>query len=125
MCQLLVCVCLSVRWRMAMCQEYTVCLCVCLSVRWRMAMCQLLVCVCFSAVEDGNVSAPCVCMSVSAVEDGNVSAPCRVLDNTYRNAVYNWLSPEVLDGQSPTEQSDIYSYCVLIWEILHGMLTEY
>jgi len=53
--------------------------------------------------------------------DGNVPAVSRVLDNTYRNAVYNWLSPEVLDGQMPTDRSDLYSYCVIIWEILHGI----
>jgi len=43
-----------------------------------------------------------------------------VLDNTYRNAIYNWLSAEVLAGQTPTERSDIYSFAVIIWEMLHG-----
>ena len=69
-----------------------------------------------------NLTRVDVCLYVSTVEDGSVVAPCRVLDNTYRNAIYNWLSPEVLDGQSATERSDLYSYCVVIWEMLHGML---
>jgi len=56
-----------------------------------------------------------MCLCVSATAD-----QCRVLDNTYRNAVYNWLPPEVLNGQMPTERSDLYGYCVIIWEILHG-----
>jgi len=55
-----------------------------------------------------------------AVDGSNVAGPSRVLDNTYRNAVYNWLSPEVLNGQPPTDRSDLYSYCVIVWEILHG-----
>jgi len=55
------------------------------------------------------------------VSGGNVAvADCRVLDNAYRNAVYNWLSAEVLAGHTPTERSDIYSYAVIVWEILHG-----
>jgi len=55
------------------------------------------------------------------VSGGNVAvADCRVLDNAYRNAVYNWLSVEVLAGHTPTERSDIYSYTVIVWEILHG-----
>jgi len=56
--------------------------------------------------------------------DGNAASRCRVLDNTYRNAVYNWLSFEVLAGQTPTEYSDLYSYCVIIWELLHGMHSQ-
>jgi len=55
----------------------------------------------------------------------SVVAPCQVLNNAYRNAIYNWLSPEVLDGQPATECSDLYSYCVIIWEILHGQLHSF
>jgi len=56
------------------------------------------------------------------VDSSTVVGPSRVLDNTYRNAIYNWLSPEVLNGQQPTDRSDLYSYSVIVWEILHGSL---
>jgi len=65
-------------------------------------------------------AAVCPCVSAAVADSGSGSSACRVLDNTYRNAVYNWLSPEVLGGQTPTERSDLYSFCVVIWELLHG-----
>ncbi len=31
------------------------------------------------------------------------------------------MAPEIMAGDAPTEDSDVYSLCAVIWEILHGM----
>ena len=59
----------------------------------------------------------CVCSGLGVAGQ---TAVRRLLDNTYCNAVYNWLSAEVLAGQTPSERSDLYSYCVIVWEMMHG-----
>ncbi|XP_064627531.1 inactive serine/threonine-protein kinase TEX14-like [Lineus longissimus] len=43
-----------------------------------------------------------------------------VAQNTYANAAYNWMAPEVMDGTPPSFASDLYSFCVVIWEMLMG-----
>ncbi|XP_074647637.1 uncharacterized protein LOC141903421 [Tubulanus polymorphus] len=40
--------------------------------------------------------------------------------NKYANAVYNWMAPEVMDGEPPTNLSDLYSFCVVMWEMFQG-----
>ncbi|XP_050390112.2 inactive serine/threonine-protein kinase TEX14 [Patella vulgata] len=35
----------------------------------------------------------------------------------YQNALYNWMAPELMDGNEPGFYSDVYSYCCLLWEI--------
>jgi inactive serine/threonine-protein kinase TEX14 len=43
-----------------------------------------------------------------------------VVQNTYANAAYNWMAPEVMDGTPPSFDSDLYSVCAVIWEMLMG-----
>ena len=47
-----------------------------------------------------------------------------MVENKYMNAVYNWLSPELLTGQAATEKSDLYSFCVVIWELINRAFTN-
>ncbi|KAK3089274.1 hypothetical protein FSP39_002264 [Pinctada imbricata] len=35
-------------------------------------------------------------------------------------AAYNWMSPEIMNNSPPTEKSDMYSYCTVLWEMLHS-----
>ena len=35
-------------------------------------------------------------------------------------SLYNWLSPEVLRGEAVSKISDIYSLCVLVYELSTG-----
>ena len=44
----------------------------------------------------------------------------RILANKAINCAYNWMSPEVLNGEYPTEMSDMYGFCAVIWEIFNG-----
>jgi len=60
-----------------------------------------------------------VCCIVSVIHEG-VGPYSLVLENKYSNAVYNWLAPELLSGQSPTVYSDIYSLTAVLWELLNG-----
>lgn len=49
------------------------------------------------------------------------SAPrSEVTNNCYINAAYNWMSPELMAGEQPSELSDVYSLCSVMWEIIHG-----
>ncbi|RNA36088.1 inactive serine threonine- kinase TEX14 isoform X3 [Brachionus plicatilis] len=41
----------------------------------------------------------------------------RVVENKMENCAYNWLAPEILENSIPTELSDMYSYCVVVWEM--------
>ena len=33
---------------------------------------------------------------------------------------FNWLAPEILNGDGPTVKSDVYSLCTVLWEVLHS-----
>ncbi|KAF0287325.1 Inactive serine/threonine-protein kinase TEX14 [Amphibalanus amphitrite] len=44
----------------------------------------------------------------------------RLLACRAEGALYNWLAPEVLRDGVPTEMADTYSFCTLIWELIHG-----
>ncbi|XP_043202682.1 flocculation protein FLO11-like [Amphibalanus amphitrite] len=44
----------------------------------------------------------------------------RLLACRAEGALYNWLAPEVLRDGVPTEMADTYSFCALIWELIHG-----
>ena len=43
-----------------------------------------------------------------------------LLSNKGWQSLYNWLSPEVLNGEPPTKGGDIYSLCCVIWELCTG-----
>lgn len=43
----------------------------------------------------------------------------RLLSNRGINCAYNWISPEVLNNEYPTEASDMYGLCTVIWEIFN------
>ena len=43
-----------------------------------------------------------------------------VATNTNENCVYNWLAPEVIFNLPPSFYCDMYSYCVVLWELFHG-----
>ena len=43
----------------------------------------------------------------------------RITFNKYLNCAYNWMAPEVIEGEYPSEMSDMYSFCVVIWEIFN------
>ncbi|XP_013393057.1 uncharacterized protein LOC106160837 [Lingula anatina] len=45
-----------------------------------------------------------------------------VVENIYPNAVYNWMAPELMKGEPPSEQSDMYSFCAVMWEVFMGIL---
>ncbi|XP_041364567.1 uncharacterized protein LOC121379942 isoform X2 [Gigantopelta aegis] len=34
-----------------------------------------------------------------------------------QNSMYNWMAPELMLNQPPSQASDIYSYCCIIWEM--------
>ncbi|XP_069123252.1 uncharacterized protein [Argopecten irradians] len=39
-----------------------------------------------------------------------------VSNNKYQNAAYNWMSPEIISDSCPSEASDMYSFCAIMWE---------
>ena len=43
-----------------------------------------------------------------------------VLDYAGWQSLYKWLSPEVLRGDAVSKKSDIYSLCVLVYELSTG-----
>ncbi|ESO11448.1 hypothetical protein HELRODRAFT_183141 [Helobdella robusta] len=51
---------------------------------------------------------------------GNSRLNTQVTTNKYTNAAYNWMAPEVMDGKIPTEKSDLYSFCSVLWEMMHA-----
>uniref|UniRef100_A0A2K6VR97 Mitogen-activated protein kinase kinase kinase n=1 Tax=Onchocerca volvulus TaxID=6282 RepID=A0A2K6VR97_ONCVO len=42
-------------------------------------------------------------------------------DVEYRQGSAPWLAPEVIAGSSPSQQSDIYSFGIILWEIITRM----
>ena len=55
--------------------------------------------------------------------DGGYCHTAAVL-NKYTDFIYNWLAPEIISGEAPVEQSDVYSLCAVIWEVLNGERRE-
>lgn len=41
----------------------------------------------------------------------------KIVENKLVNCAYNWLAPEILENSIPTELSDMYSFCAVIWEL--------
>ena len=76
-----------------------------------------------------NMSLPLHYRDVTDYPCGN--EPCEVLSSRSFSVVeeqvqhgpYNWLAPEILSGAGPTEKSDLYSLCAVMWEIIHGQCT--
>ena len=52
--------------------------------------------------------------------EGLASHSQAVLDYAGWQSLYNWLSPEVLRGEAVSKISDIYSLCVLVYELSTG-----
>lgn len=50
---------------------------------------------------------------------GKVAKRSEVLKNRYLNAGYNWMARELILGNAPSEKTDIYSLCVVLWEMVH------
>ena len=48
------------------------------------------------------------------------SEQSRVIKERYLKSGYQWMAREILLGEPPNQQTDIYSLCVVIWEMLHG-----
>jgi len=46
-----------------------------------------------------------------------------IVEEQIQHGPYNWLAPEILGGAGPTEKSDLYSLCAVMWEIIHGQCT--
>ncbi|EFO25978.1 TKL/MLK/TAK1 protein kinase [Loa loa] len=42
-------------------------------------------------------------------------------DTEYRQGSAPWMAPEIITGSSPSEQSDIYSFGIVLWEIITRM----
>ncbi|CAG9538355.1 unnamed protein product [Cercopithifilaria johnstoni] len=42
-------------------------------------------------------------------------------DTEYRQGSAPWMAPEIISGSSPSEQSDIYSFGIILWEIITRM----
>ena len=40
--------------------------------------------------------------------------------NLYLDAAYNWMPPELMKDELPTEKSDVYSFCTVMWELYTG-----
>ncbi|XP_033737804.1 probable serine/threonine-protein kinase DDB_G0280133 isoform X2 [Pecten maximus] len=45
-----------------------------------------------------------------------------VITNKHQNAAYNWMSPEIISGSCPSEASDMYSFCAIMWECFENMI---
>ena len=43
-----------------------------------------------------------------------------VMTNTNENCIYNWLAPEVMFNLPPSFYCDMFSFCVVLWELFHG-----
>jgi hypothetical protein len=54
----------------------------------------------------------------SVLKDAYINS--RIIANKGLNCAYNWMAPEVLNNEYPTEMSDMYSFCAVIWEIFNG-----
>lgn len=50
----------------------------------------------------------------SKAKMGKLSAVSQV---SYRGFLYNWMSPELLKGQTPNYTADVYSFCTILWEM--------
>ncbi|XP_064595464.1 uncharacterized protein LOC135462051 isoform X2 [Liolophura sinensis] len=42
--------------------------------------------------------------------------------NTFPNAVYNWLAPELMEDQPPVMMSDMYGLCMVIYEVFEDKI---
>ncbi|XP_077978957.1 inactive serine/threonine-protein kinase TEX14-like [Glandiceps talaboti] len=45
----------------------------------------------------------------------------KVVENVCLSTTYNWMAPELMRREPPTVKSDIYSFSVVLWEILTGI----
>lgn len=45
-----------------------------------------------------------------------------VQQSVFNPAFYRWLAPEILVGKKPSFESDVYSFCVVVAEIISGVL---
>ena len=52
--------------------------------------------------------------------EGVSSRSFSIVEEQIQHGPYNWLAPEILGGAGPTEKSDLYSLCAIMWEIIHG-----
>ena len=55
--------------------------------------------------------------AVEKSNDLSMQKKTKVVENKMQNCAYNWLAPEILENSIPTELSDMYSYCAVIWEL--------
>ncbi|XP_062582846.1 probable serine/threonine-protein kinase roco7 isoform X1 [Saccostrea cucullata] len=54
-------------------------------------------------------------MEVDRCEMGKTSA---VSSNHSDEVAYNWMAPEIMNENSPSFASDMYSYCCVLWEMI-------
>ncbi|XP_060073679.1 uncharacterized protein LOC132553451 [Ylistrum balloti] len=59
-----------------------------------------------------------------AIEKGKSEVGKRslVVTNKHQNAAYNWMSPEIISGSCPSEASDMYSFCAVMWECFENLI---
>ena len=58
--------------------------------------------------------------AVERAVDPKLQKKSRVVENVYTNCAFNWLAPEIMDGDLPTYASDMYGYCSVIWELFNS-----
>jgi inactive serine/threonine-protein kinase TEX14 len=51
--------------------------------------------------------------------DPNKQKKSKVVENRYLNCSWNWLAPELMADEIPNELSDMYSFCVVVWELFN------
>ncbi|KAL5018487.1 hypothetical protein ScPMuIL_004209 [Solemya velum] len=45
---------------------------------------------------------------------------CSFSMNTFKHTLFNWMAPEIMRKSYVNEQTDVYSFCAVLWEMFKG-----
>jgi serine/threonine protein kinase len=66
----------------------------------------------------GHRPCPLACMRARQVSDFGISKLSDASESSLANANPRWIAPEIMEGQSASPACDVYSFGIVMWELL-------